>query len=66
MHPVKSSNVEAIGHDGTALHVKFKNGGEYRYAGVPAQTFNKLKAADSVGKYLREHIVPHHTATKLA
>jgi KTSC domain len=52
MHPVKSSNIESIGHDGDTMHVRFKNGGTYSYTGVTAEGFRRLKEAPSVGKHL--------------
>ncbi len=65
MHAMKSSNVEAIGHDGDALHVKYKNGGTYTYAGVPESMFHNARSADSVGKYLGANIRGKFEHTKL-
>lgn len=48
-HPVKSSNIEAIGHDGTTLAVKFKSG-TYHYYGVSKEQFDGLNKAESIGK----------------
>ena len=56
MHPVKSSNIEAIGHDGDALHVQYRNGTTYTYAGVPESHFHNAKSADSVGRYINANI----------
>jgi hypothetical protein len=52
MHPVKSSHIEAIGHEGTTMHVRFKGSGTYAYDGVTSEGFEKLKGAASVGKHL--------------
>ncbi len=51
---VTSSNIEEVDHDPktSALTVLFKNGGLYRYDGVPALVFEQLVAAESVGKAL--------------
>lgn len=55
MKPLKSSCVEAIGHHGDELHVKFKSG-HYVYRGVPAELHARLMASDSVGKFIGQHI----------
>lgn len=64
--PVKSSNIEAIGHDPVSqtLHVKFKNGSHYTYEGVSAEKHNALDKAESVGKHLNAHIIGKHKHTK--
>lgn len=56
--PVDSSNVRSVGHDPETnrLHVEFKNGSVYEYAGVPASEHQALKNAPSVGSYLHQHI----------
>lgn len=53
MKPVKSSNIKSVGYDteSKALQIQFKNGGTYQYKDVPADTFDALLHADSVGKY---------------
>lgn len=56
MHAVESSNIEAIGHDGDALHVKYKSGGTYTYAGVPESMFHNARSSDSVGTYLHANV----------
>lgn len=56
MHAVESSNIEAIGHDGDALHVKYKGGGTYTYAGVPESMFHNARSSDSVGTYLHTNV----------
>lgn len=47
---VKSSNIDAIGHEGTTLAVKFKSGGTYHYYGVSKEQFDGLHKAESIGK----------------
>lgn len=58
MIPVKSSNVEAVGHDAAKdeLHVKFQSGGHYVYEGVHRSLYNDFLAADSVTKILNSHV----------
>lgn len=67
MKEIKSSNVKAIGHDAVKneLHVQFRGGGHYVYEGVPNDKMAKLLAADSVGKFIGEHIKGVHNFRKL-
>lgn len=65
MHAVESSNVVSIGHDGEDLHVTYKSGGTYVYAGVPAEAFDACRKAPSIGKFLHAHIRGKHTMTRL-
>lgn len=62
MHPVKSSNIESIGHDPetNTMRVRFQNGGMYDYAGVDAATHAAVMAADSPGSHLHRHIKGCH------
>jgi hypothetical protein len=52
MSAVKSSQIAECGHCAktNTLAVKFKNGGVYHYANVPADIHQKLLEAESVGK----------------
>lgn len=63
--PVTSSNVAAVGHRGTDLFVRFRNGGLYRYEAVPAEVFRRLLAAESPGKFLNAEVKPFHVCRKL-
>jgi hypothetical protein len=60
MLPVKSSNVAAIGydHDGSRLHVDFKNGGSYIYHGITPDQHAALMKAKSVGSHMHSEIKP--------
>lgn len=51
MNPVTSSHIEAIGHDGDEMRVKFKSGGTYVFKGVKADEFENFKSAKSIGKH---------------
>ena len=57
MQAVQSSNLEAVGYDPATrtLRVKFKTG-TYEYTGVPANVYNALVNASSVGTYLSANI----------
>ena len=58
MHPVQSSNLEAVGHDGHHLYVRFhpskKTGVQVvgRYLNVPAGHFDHIRDGRSPGQYL--------------
>lgn len=61
MQPVSSSNIEAIGHEGDKLRVRFKpnKAGEskvFDYAGVSAEKFAEMMAAESVGSFFAREI----------
>lgn len=56
LHPVRSSNVSAVGHDGEALYVKFHGrdgapGSTYRYPTADQAVMDEMLAATSVGRY---------------
>jgi len=65
MIPVDSSQIAAIGHEGSTLTVQFKNGAVWHYAGISAEVFKLLEGADSVGKFFNSAIKPHHKATRI-
>jgi hypothetical protein len=56
MQPVKSTSIQAIGHEDDVLTVEFGNGGMFQYKGVSADQFQALKGAESVGKHFQLHI----------
>lgn len=52
---VDSSNVKAVAHTGAPsnqLHIKFKNGGQGYYIGVPRAVYHRILAAASKGKFV--------------
>lgn len=67
MKHVKSSNVEAVGYhpESSTLHVKFRGGSHYTYAGVSPQQHTDLVGAESVGKHLNQNIIGKFAHTKL-
>lgn len=52
MHDVESSNVASVGHDGSGLLVRFKNGALYRYEGAPASVLRECMNSKSVGSFI--------------
>lgn len=67
MKPLTSSNVEAVGHHAgrSELHVRFKGGGHYIYDGIDAELHEKLLKAESVGKFIGEHVKGKFSFRKL-
>lgn len=67
MTPVKSSQIESVGHDETTstLYIQFKSGGKYSYAGVSAETFQNFLHAESLGKYFGSEIKGRYPFTKI-
>lgn len=65
LSPVKSGQIESIGHEGNTLAVKFRSGGVYHYHGVSSAQFAELQKAESLGSHLTKHIKPKHKFTKL-
>lgn len=50
MVPVRSSNIQSLGHDGKNLVVRFNGGTLYRYAGVPTDVYQAgLEVAEEGG-----------------
>jgi len=63
MEKVDSSNIDSIGRDpetGTvAIAFKNKAGevtGTYNYSGIPEETFEKMRASDSIGQFFHQNI----------
>ena len=56
---VKSSSITHAGHDPDTqrLLVVFRSGASYIYENVPREVYQGLMAADSAGKYLRQHVI---------
>jgi lysyl-tRNA synthetase class 2 len=55
---VESSTLDAVAYDeaSSTLGVRFKNGGEYEYSGVPESVYRGILAAPSAGKYFQTHV----------
>ena len=65
MIPVSSSNISAIGYDGTTLYVGFRSGGLYKYFNVPQSVYNGLMSASSHGSYLANYIKGHYNYQRI-
>ena len=55
---VISSNVDSIGYDNTTqtLYVRYLDGSEYGYYGVPEYIYQDLLTTSSVGSYLHVYV----------
>lgn len=65
MIKVNSSNIKAIGYDGTTLYVEYQSGDWYEYRSVDKATYKELMAAESKGQYINYHIKPNYACKKL-
>lgn len=67
MSPVKSSQIESIGHMGDTLAVKFRSGQTYHYHEFSAEKFADMQKAESIGKYFGQHVkIAAHPFTKVS
>ena len=64
---VTSTSVEWIEYDAGArtLDVAFASGGIYRYAGVPPAECERLRAAESKGRFVNEVVKRHYGYVRL-
>jgi len=65
MHMVQSSNVDAVGYEGTTLRVQFRSGATYDYLDVPANVYSQLVGGQSPGSYLASFIKPNFEAKRV-
>lgn len=66
LDPVQSSNIEAMGHDGKHLFIRFKSGGAvWKYHDVSPEIYAEMKGSGSIGKYHGSFIRPNHRGEKV-
>ncbi len=65
--PVNSSNLVSVGYgaDSETLEVEFKNGDVYQYYNVPLFMYERLRMADSLGRFFNAEIKPAFPCEKL-
>lgn len=56
MIPVSSTNISAIGYEGTTLYVRFHQVSVYAYFNVPRHVYEGLMSASSHGSYLVNYV----------
>ena len=56
--PVESTSVTSMGYDARSatLEIEFAGGGVYRYLGVPERTWDRLRAAESKGRFVNAFV----------
>ena len=54
--PVKSSNIQSVGHNDHGLFVRFSGGGLYSYPGAPKSLCDQMVEAESAGKFFRANV----------
>lgn len=64
---VESSLIQAVDYkpEERTLEVSFTSGATYRYDNVPQEVYDELLAADSKGRYFRQHIIGSYPTEKL-
>ena len=65
---VRSRDIAIVGYDPETqiLEIAFRNGGVYRYSGVPVNVHQSLMSAPSHGTYFNQTIKDQYSSTKLA
>lgn len=62
---VESSNVVAVGYDGTNLFVSFKANSLYVYFDVPELIYDGLMHAASKGSFLHQYVINQYRYERL-
>lgn len=65
LHAVDSSNISAVGHDGTNMYVMFIKGTLYRYYSVDTNIYIGFLTTPSKGKYLNAMVKGKFEASKV-
>jgi hypothetical protein len=60
-----SSNVSDVKREGGDLVVTFKNGGRYRYHGVPDEVYVEYQKAESKGTFVARELRGRYRTVKL-
>lgn len=62
---VDSSNIKALGYAPDTLLILFNSGITYSYDGVPADVFEAMAKAESVGKFFHQAVRGKYHYTKV-
>jgi hypothetical protein len=65
LNPIESSNIQAIGQEGSTVHVQFNNGATYEYTDVDCRDIDGLFSADSVGSFFNGTFRKNNKGVKL-
>jgi hypothetical protein len=66
---VQSSAIEAVGYDADRRWLEIRWVGQarvYRYYGVPAEVYQELREAESLGTYVNEQVKPRYLYEQVA
>lgn len=63
--PITSTTVEAAGHDGAHLYVRFKGGNVYRYPLADAAHVEAMAGHKSPGAYFQREVRGKHKGERL-
>ena len=66
---VRSSAIEAVGYDAERQWLEVRWVGQtrvYRYYGVPAEVYQELREAESIGAYVNEQVKPRYLYEPIA
>jgi len=69
LHRVRSSAIEAVGYDAERKWLEVRWLGQaqgYRYYAVPAEVYQELRAADSIGTFVNEQVKPRYLYEPIA
>lgn len=61
---LESTNLKEVAWSDETLFVRFHNGREYSYSGVPYEVFSGLLLAPSAGKYFNAEVKQKYTFTE--
>jgi len=64
--PVESTSIGSVGYADDVLEIRFRNGGLYRYFGVPPDVHQGLMRADSKGRFFNLHIRDRYRFERLS
>lgn len=67
MDKVLSSHVALLGYSAETktMRITFSNGKTYEYHGVPAQIYQRLKSAESIGKFFNQNVKNNYHGVKV-
>ena len=67
LRPVESEMLRLVGYDQQlqVLEVVFNTGDRYQYKEVPADEYEGLMSAESIGQYMHRHIIGHYDFERL-
>jgi KTSC domain len=66
--PVESTSIASMGYDrrSATLEIEFAGGGVYRYLAVSERTWERLRAAESKGRFVNGSVKPYHRVVRVS